>query len=446
MSQSLHPDPKNKPKSSRSRRKKQRPGDRENKIVEQLSYPRIPELVREDVYLMDNKRRKVQANLLANSLTARIRQTIPAELNVKPNTMQKIRRDSLKDLLHLDNLNKQYTSEMNWEASRLEKESFKLIRRQNQLKRQSENQQKQFERLEAMSRSRSDLSSASLPRLVDSSASNLLESPEREVHSDVFPEFADVDKDDASHVKVFKHGGIFRPQNKYSSTIDLEIAPKLKNSNNLRDSLQMADNESPSDLPSKSRLSRMSKKGLRVSWSSNSQYFNNTDEYNMADSPMYSQSDMRTPGLNSRADSREDNVRTPSTTASFKSIKSDSYLLKKSFTKGRSKVDTVGLKWRVEPNTRNLAHNPASPHGRVRQSSGRLSRNLNPVTTALDREGTSPEKLRWHVKEVHSKSTMEMYQAWLQKVEMLRGNHDTLPAHINALPNRANLSVMTQPV
>ncbi|XP_052766744.1 uncharacterized protein LOC128207702 [Mya arenaria] len=386
---------------------------------------RLTELVCEDVYLMDNKAQRVRANLLANSLTARIRRNLPDGI-IDNDTLQKIKRDSLKDFQHLENLERQFSSELSRESSRLDKETFQLLKRQKQLQKQSEVSRRKQDRLESSLRSRSGLSSASLlPALGETS---------RTMEQGGYPEFATVDKDDQSHVKVFKLKGVFVPTNKYSSRIEpLDISIKEKpttnkDSTHIQDSLRMADITSPVDLPSKSR---MSKKGLSVSWSRQSRYYpedSRADDMSRANTQL-SFADTTI----SVSPERELVYRSPAkemtktnqnrTFNSRLSMRSDTFLIQNSKTlKGRRKVETIGLKWRIPPGQQQPtipeAHSPTRVNVRL-QNSG-LSHNLMPVTTAMEIAGRSQRQTCWRVQRPPAPSTSEMYKAWIEKLEKLK--------------------------
>ena len=390
----------------------------------------VKELVKEDVYLMENKVQRINANLLANSLTARLRQSIPENVNVNQSAMNKLRRDSLKELVYLDNLNKQYANEMNWESNRLDKESFQVMKRHNHMKKHSEHQKKNQEKLESQMRTRSGFSSVTLlPRLVDSSASTL-ESPIRQKTKEDFSEFAFVDKEDQSFVKVFKFNGVFQLQNKYGSRNDLDL--QLKTGGASQD--QNDESDSPIDLPFKSK----SRKGLSVTWSQ-SQYYSNTDVNSDRDSKSPTRTDTRTGNVSSM--SREDQTRTPA--PSRARVKRDSYMWSKPiYSKGKSKVDAIGVKWNV----------PAEESIRRADMESRLerrapSRKLVPVTEALDREGMSPSRLRWTVQPIQSPSTKMMYKSWVEKIEDLKRTPG-LPKSpdMKPKPGRAKMSIISVPV
>jgi len=82
--------------------------------------------------------------------------------------MNKIRRESLKDLVQLNNLNKQINNEMQIESTRIDSQSQQLMRRQEQMKKQSEYLRKNQEKITSQIRGKSGNTSSkvsSLPSL-----------------------------------------------------------------------------------------------------------------------------------------------------------------------------------------------------------------------------------------------------------------------------------------
>ena len=388
----------------------------------------VKEFVREDVFLMENKAQRINTNLLANSLRARVRHSVPDNVNVGQAAMNKLRRESVKNFVYLDNLNKQYTGEMNWESNRLDKESNKLVKRHHNMRKHSEQQKKNQEQLESQLRTRSGFSSVSLlPRLVDSSASGTFESPDQE--KDKKPDFSDfdfVDKDDQSFVKVFKYKGIFQRQNKYGNRNDLDLLKQASAPP------QEEDSDDPVDLPYKSK----SRKGLSVTWSSQSQYYSN-DGNSDIDLKSPSRCDTRTETLVSSM-SREI-TDTPDTTISMRSVKSDSFMWRKpKYSKGKSNVNTIGLKWQV-PAEGKLDKREKQPRNRILHV-----RNLNPVTKALDREGTSPTRMKWQVHQMRSPSAMDMYMEWIEKLDNAKRSPSSLSKSPDLKP-RSRMSYVKMP-
>ena len=381
----------------------------------------VKEFVREDVYLMENKAQRINTNLLANSLRARVRHSVPDNINVGQGAMNRFRRESVKNFAYLDNLNKQYTGEMNWESDRLDKESNQLVKRHHHMRKQSEQQKKNQEKLESQLRTRSGFSSVSLlPRLVDSSASGTVETPDQDKDKPDFSDVDFVDKEDSSFVKVFKYKGIFQRQNKYGNRNDLDLLKQAGAPNH--DANDGSD--SPVDLPYKSK----SRKGLSVTWSSQSQYYGNEGNSDI-DSKSPSRCDTRTETLVSSM-SRE-LTDTPDTTISMRSVKSDSFMWRKpKYSKGKSNIDTIGLKWKV-PAERKLDRREKQPRNRVLHV-----RNLNPVTQALDREGTSPTRMKWQVHQVRSPSAMDMYLEWIEKLDNAKRSQSVMSRSPDLKPSR----------
>ncbi|KAH3847965.1 uncharacterized protein LOC127873762 [Dreissena polymorpha] len=437
-------------------RKSKRRKFRDRTQPEEELFEKTTVLVREDVFLMDNKVRRVQTNLLANSLTARLKKNLPEGV-IENEAINKIRRDSFKDFQHLDNLERQYTSELHRESNRLDKETYQLLKRHKQLQKQSEMSRRKQDKLEASLRSRSGMSSVTLFPIAGESGGG-----ESVVHRDTFPEFASVDKDDMSHVKVFKIKGVYMPTNKYSSRIEpLELSPRdkaalVKENTNIQDSLRMADNGTPVDLPSKSR---MSKKGLRVSWSRQSRFY---PEESLANESLLDEMS-RTVTQMSFADSRTTAL-TPDQTVkpmtkrpdgfsnrvfnSRLSVRSDTFLIQNSkHFKGRRKIDTIGLTWKIPPA---MQHSPIpecpSPHRHARMSISGVSHNLMPVTTAMQQQGRSTKKVCWQVQKPPPLKSLQMYQSWIEKLEQLKRHDRHYESGLPGIPNRANLSVMTQQV
>ncbi|KAL3873337.1 hypothetical protein ACJMK2_036469 [Sinanodonta woodiana] len=371
---------------------------------------------------MDNKHRRFDKNLLTNSLAARLKQSLPGDVHVTSTVLNKLKRESLKDYMHLANLQRQYSTEMNLESNRLDSESFKVLKRHNHLLKQSEWQRKKHEKIEAQMRAKSSSSSrdssSSLPRI---SVGN---QPEETKYTDSLPaapssanrrkgrqenleDFSFIDVDDNSHVKVFKKGGIFRPQNKYFSKV--EIMEKRQNP------CYPEKTETTDDSESQQLSKSQSRKGLRVTWSSQSQYLGET------------------PATIPSSDAREVSDELPTRTlTTAKSSKSDSVLLRKPlYTSGRSKIETIGIQWKLPLG--------AKPEKLPKQISGsQHSKNLLPVSMGLQREGTSVSQTRWHVQRMQSLNTYDMYQAWLEKLEVLKNPNykpELPPERSNTLAN-----------
>ena len=399
------------------------------------------ELVREDVYLMDSKSKRISANLLANSLTARLRKNLPEGV-MDHEHIKKIRRDSLKDFVHLDNLQRQFNSEMQRENSRLDKETYHLLKRQKQLQKHSEMQRRKHDKLSSSLRSRSDLSSASLPPLLLDECNQSVDQTK-----EVFPEFAKVDKDDQSHVKVFKLKGVYQPMNKYHNRIEpfqvtsKDSVNKVEQTNGEHTARSV---ETMTAIDLGPRTSRTMRKGLRVSWSRQSKYYVEAPRMDTA----------RTDGQTAYVDSRSENT---SPDASIKgqprrmfnsrlSMRSDSFLIQSSKTfKGRRKVETVGLQWKLPPKAPTHPVPEMAPQVKpIREPNQGRSRNLVPVTSALAKEGLSAKTVCWQVQKPQRLSQMENYTSWLGKLELLKCR-ESVESSLHQIPDRAHLSVMSQP-
>lgn len=88
--------------------------------------------VQEDVYLTDKTVPKL--NLLNNSLTARLRKTIPAEVRNNDEVMHRIRRDTVKDIVRMRILRKQLFTEASQRAAVITSEEQSLIQRHYQMR------------------------------------------------------------------------------------------------------------------------------------------------------------------------------------------------------------------------------------------------------------------------------------------------------------------------
>ncbi|XP_064622789.1 uncharacterized protein LOC135484993 [Lineus longissimus] len=88
--------------------------------------------VQEDVYLTDRTVPKL--NLLNNSLMARLRKTIPAEVLTNDEAMHRIRRDTVKDIVRMKILRKQLFSEASQRAAIITSEEQSLIQRHYQMR------------------------------------------------------------------------------------------------------------------------------------------------------------------------------------------------------------------------------------------------------------------------------------------------------------------------
>ncbi|XP_063429887.1 uncharacterized protein LOC134712358 isoform X1 [Mytilus trossulus] len=402
----------------------------------------VEEFVKEDVYLI-NRKTKVDKNLLANSLTAKLRQGIPGEVAVNGGLMNKIRRESLKDLVQLNHLNKQLSNEMQMEANRIDSQSQQLVRRQEQMKRQSEYLRKNQDKIRSQIRGRSGNTSSkvsSLPTLKMSSSAytstalddehrreNLSRTSSRDSakqrkdlksNFNMFP--VEYENEDPTYVKHFKHMGLFQPHNKYHHLNEKQFPEKsiLRKSYFMPEyeilTLSMKDSdlnsEDGSSVSSKQDQKSQKKKGLRVTWT----------------------------GLDRETDDRSATTyytsQSPTDSVSVKSFKSDSNAQPVSFTKpGKSKLDCVGIRWKLPPQGMRSSLSAGNRPKRV-------SHNLHPCASAMNKFGTSITKQKWAVPTMTSNtSTYELYKNWLAKLELLKNpNEDNIyPAQRNQTTNES---------
>lgn len=421
------------------------------------TYYTVNEFVREDVFLI-NRKYKVDKNLLTNSLSSKLRKNIPKEVAVNGDLMNKIRRESLKDLVHLDNLNKQYDSEMQMEANRIDSQSQQLVRRQEQMRRQSEYLRKNQDRIRAQIRGRSGNTSSkvsSLPTLKMSPSLYLGNTTEdeqnggressigrenisrgssrdsakkrKELKSNfhMFP--VEYENEDPTFVKHFKHMGLFQPHNKYPSINDKHNPERsiLRKTYGMPDyevlTLSMKDSDIYSDagssVTSKTEQKSQKKKGLRVTWT----------------------------GLDGEIDDSKSPTNThytsqsPTDSISVKSFKSDSIAQPLNFTK-RNKFDTVGIKWRMPPQSMRASN---SANARYRK----VSHNLNPCASAMNKFGTSVTRQKWAVPTMTSNtSTYELYKNWLEKLEHLKTPNEEKVFHVQRNPTSNQSVSYTVPV
>lgn len=407
------------------------------------TYYTVEEFVKEDVYLI-NRKSKVDKNLLANSLTAKLRQGIPGEVAVNGGLMNKLRRESLKDIVQLNHLNKQLNNEMQMEANRIDNQSQQLVRRQEQMKRQSEYLRKNQDKIRSQIRGRSGNTSSkvsSLPTLKmspttytstalddetrreslsrTSSRDSAKQRKELKSNFNMFP--VEYENEDPTYVKHFKHMGLFQPHNKYHHLNEKQCPEKsiLRKSYYMPEyeilTLSMKDSdlnsEDGSSVSSKQDQKSQKKKGLRVTWT----------------------------GLDRETDDRSATTyytsQSPTDSVSVKSFKSDSNAQPVSFTKpGKSKLDCVGIRWRLPPQGMRSSHSAGNRPKRV-------SHNLHPCASAMNKFGTSITKQKWAVPTMTSNtSTYELYKNWLAKLELLKNpNEDNIyhPAQRNQTTNES---------
>lgn len=392
------------------------------------TYYTVQEFVREDVYLI-NRKSKLDRNLLANSLTAKLKQSIPGEVAINGGLMQKIRRESLRDLVQLNNLNKQIDSEMHMETNRIDSQSQQLVRRQEQMRRQSEYLRKNQDKIRSQIRGRSgDTSSkvSSLPSLKmspsvylgtamdndsrntcsrESSRNSAKKRKDLKSNFHMFP--VEYENEDPTFVKHFKHMGLFQPHNKYPHLNDKQHPEKsiLRKSYGMPEyeiltlSMNEADlySEDGSSVSSKQDQRSQKKKGLRVTWT----------------------------GIDRESDDKSATTfhtqsQSPTESVSVKSFKSDSVIQPVGLTKTeKSKVDSIGIKWKLPPQ----GMRPSSHSAGFR--SRKISHNLMPCASAMNKFGTSITKQKWAVPAMTSNiSTYELYKNWLEKLEILKNPNE----------------------
>lgn len=392
----------------------------------------VQEFVREDVYLI-NRKSKIDKNLLANSLTAKLKQNIPVDIAVNGDLMNKIRRESLKDLVQLNNLNKQINNEMQIESTRIDSQSQQLMRRQEQMKKQSEYLRKNQEKITSQIRGKSGNTSSkvsSLPSLKMSPSVYLgtaldVESHDsysrassrdsgknlrgREMKSNfhMFP--VEYENEDSTFVKHFKHMGLFQPHNKYHSMNEKQYPEKsiLRKSYAMPEyeilTLSMKDydmnSEDGSSVSSKQDQKQQKKKGLRVTWTG---------------------VDREANGKSANTCHTQSQSQSPTESLSVKSFKSDSVVPSSNSSKaGKSNIESIGIKWKLPPQGIRVTSHSANPRSR------KISHNLMPCASAMNKYGTSVTKQKWAVPSMTSNtSTYDLYKNWLEKLERLKNPND----------------------
>lgn len=406
--------------------------DRSNSIKSERGKTKIYK-VREDVYLVHNN--VVDKNLLRNSISTKLRQGIPGELCNRTDVVNKLRRENLKEYLRLSSLNKKYSSEMQMEKNRISNEGQFLIKRQEQMRRNSDQVRKNQEKMKLAYDNRKN-STSTLPQISHRSNTPIAKRViidhtngettyvRRTDRPATYPRVP-VDKDDITYVKVFKHNGIFLPQNKYPDkhsiakpensilkkgqplTPDYEDLTLSMNDLDL-DSNRTSPVASPKELPKQ-------KSARRVTWSGVDR------EKTEKTAPKSAVFERKTPDTVSPIQGGRSDMN--STPCSQKSFKSDSVLFKQpSYRKGRSRIETIGIQWKLPPGSRVDNSNSRS------RSAGHLSKALNPCSTALEKEGISIEKTKWHVPRIQSLESYDLYKIWLEKLEKLKtGEEHRIP-------------------
>nr|XP_022335072.1 uncharacterized protein LOC111131712 isoform X2 [Crassostrea virginica]XP_022335073.1 uncharacterized protein LOC111131712 isoform X2 [Crassostrea virginica] len=135
--------------------------DRTSSIKSELGKTKVYK-VREDVYLVQNN--VVDKNLLKNSISNKLRQGIPGELCNRTEVVNKLRRENLKEYLRLSSLNKRFSSEMQMERNRISSEGHQLLKRQEQMRRNSDLVRRNQEKMKIVFENRKN-SSSTLPQI-----------------------------------------------------------------------------------------------------------------------------------------------------------------------------------------------------------------------------------------------------------------------------------------
>ena len=345
--------------------------------------------------------------------------------------MNKLRRENLKDYLHLANLNRKYTSEMQWEKSRLNSEGNQIMKRQELLRRHSLQSRRTQEKLNVQFENRkNNLSHSPTLPIIKRSERIHDETISRDRHH-TYPSFP-VDKADTTFIKMFKHNGIFQPQNKYpdfrrdtNKKSDQGILKRQSTSPEYEIiRLSPVELESAIEKSEKSEQQReRKKKGRRVTWSGVDREIDR-DTY---DDGMKSEG--QSPNL-----SRINSVMSEtSSVSSQRSTRSDSALLQQmQYRSGRSKIETIGIKWKLPPGAKNDASRSRSA------MAGNVSRNLKPCATAMNNIGTSVTRTKWGVQRPQSLDTHDMYRAWLEKLEKLKSPSESRQFLVSRSPNEVD--------
>ncbi|XP_061174583.1 uncharacterized protein LOC133183665 [Saccostrea echinata] len=397
--------------------------DRSNSFKSESGKTRVFK-VREDVYLVHNN--VVDKNLLKSSISTKLRQSIPGELCNRTEVVNKLRRENLKEYLRLSSLNKKFSSEMQMEKNRISNEGHQLIKRQEQMRRNSDLVRRNQEKMKMVFENRKTPSST-LPQISHRSTTPVAKRVivdhtngetafvKRNDRPATYPRVP-IDKDDPTFIKVFKHNGVFLPQNRYPDKHSIAkpensilkrgqmpITPDYEDLTLSMNDLDLDSNQSSPALSPK-EFSKQ-KSARRVTWSGVDR------EKTEKSAPKSAVFVRKTPELFSPVqDKRSDMNSTP---CSQKSFKSDSALFKhQSYRKGRSKIETIGIQWKLPPGSK-----VESSRSR---SAGHLSKNLNPCSAALDSEGISITKTKWHVPRMQSLESYELYKIWLEKLENLK--------------------------
>lgn len=402
--------------------------DRTSSIKSELGKTKVYK-VREDVYLVQNN--VVDKNLLKNSISNKLRQGIPGELCNRTEVVNKLRRENLKEYLRLSSLNKRFSSEMQMERNRISSEGHQLLKRQEQMRRNSDLVRRNQEKMKIVFENRKN-SSSTLPqishrattpvakRVVVDHSNGETAFVKRLDRPATYPRVP-IDKDDSTYVKVYKQNGIFLPQNKYpdkhsiakpeTSILKKGQTPMTPDYEDLTLSMNDLDTDGSvsSPIPSPKDVSKR-KSARRVTWSGVDR------EKQEKAAPKSAVFARKTPEMYSPVqDARREMNSTP---CSQKSFQSDSALYKQmSYRKGRSKIETIGIQWKLPPG--------AKVEQSRSRSAGLLSKNLNPCSTALEKGGISVTRTKWHVPRIQSLESYDLYKVWLEKLERLKAGDNT---------------------
>lgn len=377
----------------------------------------VKHFVCKDVYLMEKRTaRRFDRNLLANSLTAKLKQNIPGEVTTKSHLMHKLRREGLKEFVHLDTLNKKYDSEMQMQSHRLENEGNLLLRRHEKMRKQSEYQRKNHEKIRSQIRNPSMKQPDVFPHIKHFSQAHAVSLPPDNSTEEVHPAFQlesalthptgfpshPVDTHDPTNVKVFKYHGIFQPQNKYSSRRHRSASSGgiLKREANTPEyqilTLSLEDGAGSAKSGGNSK-----RKGLRVTWSGVERDF---EKAQLKPEDLFAQYN----------DNREDDRSSTSST-----VRSGNGCLSIHQRQAkRNKIENIGIKWKLPPGSKQSVR--AVKSATAAYATNSRSRNLIPVSGGLHQTGMSVTRTRWHVPSAPPLSSYDLYREWLHKLDKLK--------------------------
>lgn len=332
---------------------------------------------------MDRTVGPLDKNLLTNSWSIKLRHTVPVDYLSKTKVMNKLRRESVKNFLQLTNSNRQFSSHM--QSNRLDKEGVQLVKR-----RQSDSQnritQRQKNNFNSSLRWPDQDVDIMLPKISHTEPSLVADKVDR---------IGKIDKDDTTFVKVYKKGGIFKPQSLYLGKQGYPRSPPPSRQSS--QNFDLISYDCSDDKIERNETTVRKKKGLRVTWSS----LGNNE----------SRQGIRADDTCSTISGRTDDVSTPST---IKSSQSESFIFRKpQYRTKRSKVESIGIRWNIPQEKKMKRMTTTLP--------GQLSKNTVPMTLGLEREGTSVKKLKWQIQRSNTNLTStDVYKAWLAKLELLK--------------------------